>query len=314
MKLRQRHIAVSVFLLIMGILFLLNNFRILKDIDFNFIFFLWPFIIIFASIYILLRGKKITFYITALNSVITALVIFSAIVVYGSIIPFLPKIETGRLSKINPNITIHSESENLFKNLDKANLVFKSERGEFYLRGTTDRLTEYETKTTFGEYLYNRSEKDGVQTIDLRFDPERIPWKVTSEKNSIDLKLNPKPLWNLDYDLSTASFDADLGYYKVSQLRLNLSRATNATINIGENTVPQKMEIILNSSTSTTELRVPKDIGIEVKVKSGFSSLDLSDFNRIENYIYQSNNFDNAEKKIYISGEINFSNFKINRF
>ena len=314
MKLRQRHIAVSVFLLMMGFLFLLNNFRILKDIDFNFIFLLWPFIIIFAAIYIFLRGKKITFYITALNSVITALVIFSAIVVYSPIIPFLPKIETGRVSKTNSNINIQSESVDIYKKIEKANLVFKSEKGEFYLRGTTDSLTEYETKTTFGEYLYNKSEKDGIETIDLRFDPERIPWKVTSEKNSLDLKLNPKPVWNLDYDLSTASFDADLGYYKVSQLRLNLSGATNATINLGENTVPQKMEIILNSSISTTELRIPKDIGIEVKVKSSFSSLDLSDFNRIENDIYQSTNFDNAEKKIYISGEINFSNLKINRF
>lgn len=314
MLLRQRYILIAGLLFTLGLLFLLNNFRLLKDVDFSLVLFLWPLILILFAIYVIFIGKKVTYFITGLNSIIIGLVLFSGIVVYGAKIPFLPKVETGRVSKVNPNINIQSESDRFYKKIDKANLIFKSERGEFYLRGTTNKLTEYEAKTTFGEYLYNSSEKDGVQTIDLRFDPERIPWRLTAEKNSLDLKLNPDTVWSIQYDLSSASLYADLGYYNVSSFKLILSGGSKATINIDESTIKDKLSMYIQSSTSGIDLRIASNIGIEIKSKALLSRQDLADLENKGNGIFQTKDFDKASKKIYIDSNINLSQLKIIRY
>lgn len=313
-NIRQRYIALASFLFALGILFFLNNFKLLESWNFTVLFLLWPLILLILGAYFLLRGRKIASYLTSAWSFLLGLVIFAFFAT--TTLPFLPKLETSRKSTINPNIEIKSNTENSDTQADKANLIFKSERGNFTLRGTTDSLTEYESKSTFGEYIYTKSDKDGVTTADLRFSTERFPWKLTQEANSLDLKLNSHPKWNLDYDISTTStLDMDLGYYKVDSFRLKLS-STTANLNFEESTFDNEINLEIDASAaSTINFHIPKNVGIKIISKSFLSSTDFGDLKESSDKgTYTSENFDSAEKKLIINSDINLSTLKIDRF
>ena len=311
---RQRYIFLASLLFTLGILFFLNNFKLLDAINFSVLFLLWPLILLIFGAYFLLRGRKIASYLTGLGSVLFGIVIFSFLA--STSLPFLPKVETNRKSTINPNIEITSDSEKVSENIDKANLIFRSERGNFTLRGTTNTLTEYEAKSTFGEYTFARSKKDNVETVDLRFSSERFPWKLITETNSLDLKLNDKPKWNLDYEVTTtSSLDLDIGYYRLEKIRVKLS-SSSAKINFEEKTFDKEVNFELDAvSASSASIRVPKNVGIQIKSKSSLSSTDYSDLKETsEKGTFESLDFSSADKKLYINLDANLSTVKIERF
>jgi hypothetical protein len=268
-------------------------------------------------VYFLFRGKKISSYITSLNAFIAGIVLFGFLVVLPINIPFLPKIETRKKSSINPNIEFNTETERFNNNIQKASLIFRSQRGNFLLRGNTNSLTEYESKSTFGVYQFERSTRDGIETVDLRFNQERFPWRLTAETNSLDLKLNANPIWDLDYEIQTSStLDLDLSYYKVSKVRLN-SSSSETKINITNSTIQDELNLmLLLENASRVSIRIPKEVGIEILNNTTFSLIDLSQFNLIEGEtnIYRSDNFDTASKKVIINANSRLSaiNFEIN--
>jgi len=315
MRLRLRYLAISSLLLTFGILFLLNNFGVFYNFSLNegwsTLMLLWPLIFVFAALYFIFKGSKVNFFIVPLIFIFIALILFSLFYVYNIRLPFLPSI--NRVTTTNPNITFSSDSKNYINSIKKANLVFRSSRGDFYLRGTTDSLTEYDAKSTFGQYLFEKSEKDGIATVDLRFDEERVPWKITSEKNSLDLKLNPKPVWNLDYDISSSTLDMDLGYYTVEKTRVKLSSST-ANISLEERTIDKESAMELDATTSTVNIRVEKNIGIELKLKSTISTKDLGDMEEVETNVFRTKDFDKKDKRLIINSDMSFSRLKIEQF
>ncbi len=313
MQIRHRYLGAFAILITVGLLFLLNNFNLLSWMDFNTTLLLWPLILILIGSYLLLKGRKVTYIITAVNGFLIGLVLFSFLVVYSNSLPFLPKINVGKQSKVNPDINFTSSKENGAKDIDRANLVFKSEKGDFYLRGTTNALTEYDTKTTFGEYIYTKSEKNGIVTVDIRFDPERFPWKVISEKNSFDLKLNPKPKWSIDYDISSANLDMDLGYYVVENLQLKLIKASSATVNIDYSSIDNELKIVLDVSASSLYIKIDKDVGIRINLDSTLSQTEFVGLKKLDNNVFETEDFDKKEKKVYIEGKINLGKFSIVR-
>lgn len=311
---RQRYIAIATLLGSLGFLFLLNNFKLLRPIDFGYVWIIWPLVLILFAIYFVVKGTKFAPFITIATSALTALVLFAALTVFS--FPFLPKVDTGRENSTNPNIDL--TDSNIFKPLDKANLVFKSSRVNLSQKGTTPwSLTEYETKTTYGEYIYERIEKDGVETADLRFSEDRFPWNFSSDKNEIDLKLNEKPVWKLDYEVSTNSnIDLDLSYYKISDLRLKTS-TSSAKINLENSSFDKNINFEIDSvNASRIELRLPKEVGVEVKLKSTLSQNDLSDLKKVEGEqdLYRSENFSSSEKKIFLDIDTSLSTFKLELF
>lgn len=311
-KLRQRYIALAAFFVTLGFLFLLNNFKAFTGVDFAVVLNLWPIAIILGGVYFLIRGHKFAWIITALTFFLLAISVFSYLAIAPLKIPFLPSI-SSRKSEVNPNINIRTSTEEVTGNIEKANLIFRSFSGQFAIRGTTDSLTEYETKSTFGEYLFDRSTKDGIETVDLRFDQERVPWKITSEKNSLDLKLSDKTKWNMDVDVDASDLSMELGYYKVENLRLKMT-TSKADITFDEKSFDQNVNFEIDSSLSTTNIRVPKSIGVEVKLKSVASSNNLGDLKEVEKNKYQSDNFDSREKKLFLNIDTNLSNLKIELF
>jgi hypothetical protein len=314
---RQRYILISTLLVTLGILFLLNNFNAFSRFDIDWFWLLWPLNLILLGVYFLFRGKKISSYITSLNAFIAGIVLFGFLVVLPINIPFLPKIETRKKSSINPNIEFNTETERFNNNIQKASLIFRSQRGNFLLRGNTNSLTEYESKSTFGVYQFERSTRDGIETVDLRFNQERFPWRLTAETNSLDLKLNANPIWDLDYEIQTSStLDLDLSYYKVSKVRLN-SSSSETKINITNSTIQDELNLmLLLENASRVSIRIPKEVGIEILNNTTFSLIDLSQFNLIEGEtnIYRSDNFDTASKKVIINANSRLSaiNFEIN--
>ncbi len=315
--LRQRYLAISFLLFTLGILFLLNNFKLLSDFDFTALWLIWPIILILAGFYFVVRGTKAASIITVSTAIILGIVIFALLATSTIKIPFLPSIDSrARKSNINPNIQITNDAEKFDNRIDKANLIFRSNRGNFTLRGTTNTLTEYEAKSTFGEYRFARSKKDGVETIDLRFDSERFPWKFTTETNSLDLKLNDNPKWNLDYEVNSSSLDLDLGYYKIDRIRLNGS-STKAKVTFAESTVNSETKAEFTSTSgSDFTIRIPKNIGVQIRLKSSLSRNDLAELKLRDgtNDTHQSDNFDSQSKKLYIEVESSLSTFKLEIF
>lgn len=313
---RQRYIILASFLITLSILFLLNNFNLFQDLNFLFILNFWPLPLLMFGIYIAFRGKKIASYITGVNGIMIAITVFAVIGVMPFKIPFLPELNTNKTSSINPNIKFDTNISTPVPKpkTEKANLIFRSTNGVFYFRGSIDEgLTEYTSKSTFGEYRYEQSKKDNIETVDIRFDSERVPWKITSEANSFDIKLNKETKWNLDTEIENSEMNLELGYYKVEKLRVKASNST-VKIYLDKYSFTGDLKLELDANLSSINIRVPKGYGVQLINTSRTTVKDIEEMEDKGNGVFESKEFEKSSGKLYIDSSTILSNIVIDRF
>lgn len=313
-NLRQRYIFISSFLIFFGALSIIYSFGLIDFI--RNLFILWPLSIILLGLYFILRNNvTLTYLLTIFNSFVVAIVTLSFILNTQISNLIFPLNHGEKRSIINPNIKYDFGNKiNNKADYKKAILKFKSKNGDFNLRGTAKKLIEYDIKKTFGEYQTVESEINGVKIIDIKFDQERIPWNIFSEKNSVDIRLDSNIDWDLDFDISRANLDADLEYYKINKINIYADNLSNVLLKF-KNTEIESLFINLNIYTSTIKLRVNKDIGLHIDLDKKFSITNLNNdyFMKDSNNdkILKSLDFDNKKSKIFITGNINTSNLEI---
>lgn len=189
-----------------------------------------------------------------------------------------------------------------------AKLNFEVAAGKFLIRETTFKLIELEHKGSSGKYTMTSRDEDSVRVLDLQL--EQVG-HVHHFANDVQLKLNPKPIWDLDLSIGAASIDFDLTPFKMNKLKVE-GGASSILLKLGS--LSPRTDVEINAGASSITIKIPATSGCEVVTNTFLSSRDMNGFTKVEDHRYQTPGFSKSQKKIYITLEAGITSIDVIRY
>ncbi len=308
-----RNIFWGIILILLGILFILQNLNI---IDFSWISLwrLWP-------VFLVLWGVSI---LPAANWVKTSLVI---IVLAGSVYFMLnktvewrdryPGIHIGRDYDEDEETYDYEEQADQYFNIpyedsvSNAILNFDAAAGSFYINSVSDDLLSFSKKGHLGKYTYSVKRSNGKANITIEREGQELFRNNNDSHHQVDLSLNQAPEWKMNFDVGAAKVNFDLSLFKVQKLDLD-GGAASIRIKLGDN-VPKSF-VNIDAGASEIILKIPESAGCDLNLSTVLSGKTISGFEKMKNGHYRTSNFDEAGNKIFITVDAAVSSCKITRY
>jgi hypothetical protein len=193
--------------------------------------------------------------------------------------------------------------------VSEASFVFDAAAGSFKINQSSSDLFEFRRWGGFGKYHYAISGMGNSREIKIDFDGSNFGRnKVT---NDVEIKLNPKLLWDLRINVGAANMDLDLSDFIIRKVDIE-GGASSVDLKLGskyENT-----EVSIESGASSITIHIPKEFACQVKTSTVLSSKDLPGFNKVSDGTYVTENFSGSAKNIVINVDAAVSSLTVNRY
>ncbi len=278
-QLRSDKIVGGLFLIGLGILFLLLNLGIISWSIVGNIFQLWPLILVVIGINIIAKNNAIV-------KVITWLLFLIIFIGYGYLY-------SGGISLNNNGHTMNS-SKLAETATGKVNIDFGGAKLDI---GSVNRnLIEANANHNNVRPQIKYSNDNSHVTIDLKTEKDII--KFGNNTLDYNIRLNNQIVWDIEADLGAVSGKLDLTELKVARLNMNLG-ASNLRIYLGDKHTSTDMKI--DAGASNIELIIPEALGMKVKVDGMISktSLNRLGWQQVNDY-YISPNYEDAVSKAVV--------------
>ncbi|MFZ1080581.1 MAG: DUF5668 domain-containing protein [Candidatus Kryptoniota bacterium] len=297
-------IFAGLLIILLGVALFLSNFDVLT-LNWHFIFRLWPILLVFAGISVLVSNSKLKAMLYAVTVVLILIWIFS--VASGGWGSFRGIFHNDR--------TVHHQefSQDFEKNVQHAVLSLNSGAGSFYLSDTTNKLLEANSESNIGSYTLD-AEKDGsTEKLDFNFDGnnDNYHWRWWGTTNKVYIKLNPKVDWELDMNIGASSTDFDLSQFAIRSADIKAG-ASSLKIKLGDKSDTTNFR--MNTGASSVKIYIPQDAGCRISDEASLSSKAFPDFSKSDDGMYRTTNFENSKKKIFIDVEAGVSSIKVIRY
>ncbi len=304
---KNRDIFWGIVLMIIGGLIALRNFDIFY-FSWRSLFSLWPFLLIFWGIAIIPVKYPIKMSVTIVTVIIAIVVLINSPVRHNNWRFWNFNDYTEEVDYQDDEINEQQLSEKYSPEITKAKLKLEAAAGKFRINGSTSKLFDFENRGS-GIYKINTKTEDGIPNIDI--ENKRTHFRNGDNSNDSWLALNTEPVWDIDIDAGAASLDIDLSGHKIEKIDID-GGAAGIKIKLGKRI--NKTTIEINAGASGIKIKIPYESACEVRATTVLSSLDLDDFNKIGNNLYQTPNFSDTTNQIFINIDAAVSGLKIIRY
>ncbi len=297
-------IFAGLLIILLGVALFLSNFNLLT-LNWHFIFRLWPLLLVFAGISVLVSNSKLKAVLYAVTAILVLVWIFS--VASGG---------CGNFHHIfHDDSTVHHQefSQTFEKDVHHASLSLNSGAGSFYMNDTTGNLFEATAESNIGNYTLD-AEQDGItEKLDLSFKGNNgnNHWGSGGITNKVNAKLNPKVDWKLDVNIGASSTDFDLSKYVISSADIK-GGASSMKIRLGDKSDTTDLKI--NCGISSISIYVPRSSACEIRDNASLSSKSYFDFVSLGDGLYRTSNFASSKKKIVIHLDAGLSSISVERY
>ncbi|HAM37420.1 MAG: hypothetical protein UR96_C0031G0002 [candidate division WS6 bacterium GW2011_GWC1_36_11] len=323
---KQRDITGAIFLVAIGLLFLLNTTNVVSWGIWLQIFRFWPILLILGGIKMILPENKVGQIVYPI--VYTIFIIFIGATSYfftkTKSVPFLPESITNCIFNKCENVDDSSLMESdayvnfadytditdrvLNINVAASTLNLVDENADYFLYSQSKDYTD-RNKPTLESIT-----KDGVLTT--TFDNTRIHyygmWNFRSPVYTLTLGQETIPA-SVNIELGAGEGMVDLDTASLQSLSTDVG-AGSLDITLGINSIPETID--LNVGAGEIKLTLPENVGILVSYDLGVGSLQL-DETSIDGIgketSYKSSNYDTAEKKVLITASVGVGELTIDR-
>lgn len=268
------------------------------DLDWQFIWNLWPTLLVLWGLSFLLpKGFQ------AVAAVLTVVGVFLFILA-----------GTQRLNsgwQKNARGVVNQEfSAELQPESSSARLEFDSGAGEFIIAGPTAKLLSAKTSSTIGQYRLDQSGSGSETNLRLVMESGGY-FRLGKNQNRAEMSLNENPVWDLALNLGAASGNFDLSGYKV---RKTIIRSGASSLDLKMSDKLDISEADVETGASSVKILVPASAGVEVVADTGLASKDFQGFDRVTENLYRTPNFETAQKKIRLNIRAGASSIEIQSY
>ncbi|MFC2130846.1 LiaI-LiaF-like domain-containing protein [Bacteroidota bacterium] len=189
-----------------------------------------------------------------------------------------------------------------------ASLALDGGACEINIKETSKQLFEAYSYLPLRYFNFDSDKKDDKVDLKMKMKFGRHFLKKHNG-NDVTLKMNPNPIWDLDFDIGAVDFDCDLTKFKVKTIMIDVG-AADVDLKLGE--LYGETYIDIDAGASNVEINIPVNAGCRIDAKTGLSNKDFNGFNRIDDSWFTLD-FENATQKIVINISGGISNFEVFR-
>ncbi len=305
---KASHIFWGLLFVGLGLLVLINNFTSIL-MDWSTIWKLWPLTIVLIGLSILIKhqyGKSI---IAGLAAIVLALAIFASFKTATHFVSNDFRIDFGDDAK---HEIVNSEfTEQFDSTLKFATLNFEAGAGSFNILETTDYLIYAKTIGSENNYHLTRFDTDSSTNVEFDMGDKAIFRFGENYKNTVDISLNPKLIWDMNFNVGAASMDCDLTQFSSRDVSIDMG-AASVKIKLG--TLYPEANLRVDAGASDINIFIPKESGCKIVIDGALSSKHFDDFKKIDSDNYVTENFDEAANKIFVDIECGVSSISVERY
>jgi hypothetical protein len=305
---KASHIFWGLLFVGLGLLVLINNFTTIF-MDWSTIWKLWPLTIVLIGLSILVKHQYGKSAIAGLAAIVLALAIFASFKTAAHFVNNDFNLEFGDVA--DHEYTITEFTEQFDSTLQFATLNFDGGAGSFNIIKTTQNLIDATAEGMKNNFNLTRFDTDSSAKINLRMRHKSIFRFGENYKNNIDVALNPKPVWDMNFEVGAASMDFDLTEFKTKKIDVDMG-AASITIKLG-NLYPET-KLSVDAGASDINIFVPKESGCKITTDGALSSKHFSDFEKIDSDNFRTENFSEAVNKVYIEIDCGVSSISVERY
>ncbi|MCK9617593.1 MAG: cell wall-active antibiotics response protein [Lentimicrobiaceae bacterium] len=299
-------------LIIIGLLFIFRN---LGWLDFNWwaIFSLWPVLLILWGISLI----PVKEYIKLLLAIATLIISVVFLYNYDSSHHFQFRVNhnfRGDDFEEGDNVYKYSDQDfsQPFDSLTKnASLQFEAAAGNFTIDSVTDKLVEFQKKGNVTNYQFTTEDTDSGKIIKFKMDDVKLQTGRRHHTNKVELKLNPNPTWDFNFEIGAAEINFDLSSYKTRKVSIDCG-ASDIDLTLG-NKHPET-NVNIDAGASSIKIRVPKTSAYKVISDSFMASKSFEDAKKVSDGIYQTKDFRTNTQKIIINLNVGVSSLEVERY
>jgi hypothetical protein len=306
---KTSHIFWGTLFIVLGILILANNFSAI-NLYWDNLWQYWPLVLVLLGVSMLVKnvaGKSI---IAGAAAVVLALVIFASVNFTTSYI-FDDNFEVDIGSGVSGDHSVTEYREAFDSSITNAMLYLEGGVGTFRIGTETDDLIYTMLEGPANHFNYSKNQIDSVANINLNMKDVSINLGDAKFKSKVDIALNTGPIWDLDLAFGAASMKFDFSKFKVEDINLDMG-AAKLDVKLGA--LAENLEFNLNAGASRIIIKVPEEVGCEVSTDAVLSRKDIRGFEKIESDFYRTDNYESADKKIYINIDCGVSSIDIRRY
>lgn len=300
---RYRKIFWGIVLLIFGILLILKNIGII-NINWAYLFHLWPCLLIFWGISVL----PVKYYVKFVLFLLTLILIVWVLDRPDNKAIWVKSENTEKVVTNDMDEQILKEPFDSF--VTSATLKMNAAAGDFKINDITDELIVFKKAGNIGNYNMGIEKKSTDSKI-IRIELDSPVKNLSNTGNKVDIKLNSAPVWDFDFDIGAANADFNFSNYKTKTIKIN---GGAAVINLKMGDKLNKTDIEINTGASAMDIQIPMTSGCEIKSETFLVDKDLDGFKKNNEDTYTTDNFKNSTNKIYIKVDAGLSSFKVTRY
>jgi len=305
---KPSHIFWGLLFVGLGLLVLINNFTTIF-MDWATIWKLWPLTIVLIGLSILVKHQYGKSVIAGLAAIVLALAIFASFKTATHFISNDFQINFG--DDADYEFSTSEFTEQYDSTLQFATLNFEAGAGEFIIADTSNNLVAARTEGHKNNYKLTRLDTDSSSVIDFDMGDKAIFRFGKGYKNKVDIALNNKPVWDMNFNVGAASMDFDLTKFKTKNVNVDMG-AASIKIKLG-NLYPET-EISVDAGASDINIFIPKGSGCKIVTDGALSSKHFSEFEKIDSDNYETDNFQEAVNKVYIEIDCGVSSISVERY
>lgn len=285
----------GLFLVLIGILFLLQNLGVV-DINFSNLWALWPIFIIMAGVSLVaVRGW--------LGVVISGLVAMGALALVT-----LVALDVVRPGDTDParvdTVSVARETGTI----EKLSLTVEAGAGTIDVSSAvTATIVDANLKSTVTSLNHRSDRTSTTQNVRVSMD-DNSHWWNGRMKNDLALVLGQTLPTDLRIDAGAAKITADLSHVDLRKLDID-SGASSIDVKLGA--VSKNTEVMYDIGASSITLRLPRSSGVSLTLDSGLSGTDLPDLKEVAGNYYESENFAAATHKVTIQGKMGMASLRV---
>jgi hypothetical protein len=271
--------------------------------------FFWPLILIFAGISLFFKDSNF------LYPVMLLAVLLAGAFIYDTAFSDHPYFIGGIIKgvELKKESRVYTFAKGKPQNLETAKYEISTGAVGFRIDSATEQLYKGMLTSNFAEpWVESKGdEKTITTTIKTESIKKNMMWFWGEMQNNFQLSVNPNPKTEITVKSGAADLAFDLSKVRISSLSVDSGASKIVTI-LGE-AIENNAKISFSAGASEIKVRVPKSVGVKLKMETGLTTAETPDFTKNGDYFY-SPEYDKAPKKIEILFKSGVSTIKVERY
>ena len=262
----------------------------------------WPLVLILIGISVIFRDKQFRWIFSGSAGLLVGLIGF-ALFQHGC-----NEIDTNW--KSNDKVVKQTLVEERDSSIARASFSFDGGAGVFTISDTTGHLILVESDSTLGSYELTREDSAGMSNLSLEMNGGNMHWHGNG-RNAVNIRLNPDPEWEMDFDVGAAKANFNLSPFKVRKVNFN-GGASAVDFKLGDRA--DLTDVDIETGVSSINVFVPSSVDCEIRTDASLSSKQFEGFAKMGPGVWRSEGYGTKTKKITINVDAGVSSIHISRY